>query len=64
MGVDFGLYAICHMFLEILKYRIENKKSCLGKTVLKMWSHNKNLCGPYHPQKIMDALWFLVFSCF
>ena len=27
-----------HMFLEILKLRVENKPKCLGKTVLKMWS--------------------------
>ena len=26
------------MFLEILEFRVENKKNCLGKTVFKMWS--------------------------
>ena len=26
------------MFLDILEYRVENKKNYLGKTVLKIWS--------------------------
>ena len=26
------------MFLDILEFRVENKKNYLGKTVLKMWS--------------------------
>ena len=26
------------MFLDILEFRVENKKKYLGKTVLKMWS--------------------------
>ena len=27
-----------HMFLDILECRIEKKKNCLVKTILKMWS--------------------------
>ena len=26
------------MFLDILEFTVENKKNCLGKTVVKMWS--------------------------
>ena len=29
---------ILHMFLDILEFTVENKKKCLGKTVLEMWS--------------------------
>ena len=32
------LWRILHMFLDILEFTEENKKDCLGKTVLKMWS--------------------------
>ena len=26
------------MFLDILEFTVKNKKNCLGKTALKMWS--------------------------
>ena len=26
-----------HKFLDILEFQVENKKTCLGKTVSKMW---------------------------
>ena len=56
-----------HMFLEIFELCKENKKNCLGKTVLKMWSQ---ICEkmPYYVQQIAlkkkCAFKFLRFMCF
>ena len=43
-GLSWDKMAVTHivthlnMFLDILEFTEENKKNCLGKTVLKIWS--------------------------
>ena len=43
-----------HMFLDILESRVENKKDCLGKTVLKM--SQKSTRRPSFVQRIRRRL--------
>ena len=60
------------MFLEVLEFRVENKKKSLGKTVLKIWSHNLPKEVVLSPESATDFkrfhrflfLVFLVFALF
>ena len=60
------LWRNLHIFKDILKFSIENKKifreNCFENVVSEI--HIKVLVFPYKPTKIMKVFMILVFSCF